>query len=138
MIAARNIHKRYGRTRVLCGVDLAADAGQIVAIVGENGCGKSTLLRVLAGAEAMEVGEIVRPASLGYCPQDSVLYPYLTPDEHFDLFGCGILAGGELWQFRSQAASPFRLRIAVDRLRGVVTPGVVRAAAPPSLAVTRR
>jgi 1-acyl-sn-glycerol-3-phosphate acyltransferase len=37
--------------------------------------------------------------------------------------------GGEMWQFVIAGVSPFRLRIALDRLRGVVTPGVPRAPA---------
>lgn len=87
VIAASDVHKRFGRRRVLQGVDFAADAGKLVAILGENGSGKSTFLRILAGAMRMDRGSLERPSSFGYCPQDQVLYPYLTSDEHFDLFG---------------------------------------------------
>ena len=48
-IQAVNITSAYGRKRVLCGVNLSADAGQCVGIVGTNGCGKSTLLNILSG-----------------------------------------------------------------------------------------
>jgi ABC-type multidrug transport system ATPase subunit len=80
------VHKRYGRRRVLRGASFEACAGQVVAILGENGSGKSTLLRILARTEKLDAGRVECRAPLGYCPQDSVLYPYLTIDEHLELF----------------------------------------------------
>jgi ABC-type multidrug transport system ATPase subunit len=85
---AEGIRKRYGRLAVLAGASFEAHAGQLVAILGENGSGKSTLLRILAGRERMDVGRITRRTAWGFCPQEAALYPYLTPDEHFELFGC--------------------------------------------------
>ncbi len=86
LLAAEDVCKRYGRRRVLRGASFEACAGQLVAILGENGSGKSTLLRILAGAENMDAGRVERRAPLGYCPQDCVLYPHLTIDEHLELF----------------------------------------------------
>ena len=57
-IQAVNITSAYGRKRVLCGVNLSADAGQCVGIVGTNGCGKSTLLNILSGLRKADSGEI--------------------------------------------------------------------------------
>jgi ABC-type multidrug transport system ATPase subunit len=88
VLHAEDVHKSYGRKHVLRGVSFDANAGQLVAILGENGSGKSTLLRILAGTDDADRGSIERNGRLGYCPQDQVLYPYLTIDEHIELFGC--------------------------------------------------
>ncbi len=87
-ISADDVHKSYGRKHVLRGVTFEAHAGQLVAILGENGSGKSTLLRILAGSDDADRGRVERSGRIGYCPQDHVLYPYLTIDEHLELFAC--------------------------------------------------
>jgi ABC-type multidrug transport system ATPase subunit len=86
ILAAENVHKSYGRKHVLCGASFEAREGELVAILGENGSGKSTLLRILAGSDDLDRGRVVRNGAIGYCPQEHVLYPYLTIDEHLELF----------------------------------------------------
>ena len=48
-LAARALHKRYGRTEALAGVDLEVGEGQLVGLLGPNGAGKSTLVKIACG-----------------------------------------------------------------------------------------
>jgi ribose transport system ATP-binding protein len=54
----RGVHKRFGATRALEGVDLAVGAGEVHALVGENGAGKSTLMKILSGAHRPDRGQM--------------------------------------------------------------------------------
>jgi len=54
----RGVHKRFGATQALGGVDLAVRGGEIYALVGENGAGKSTLMKVLSGAVRPDRGQM--------------------------------------------------------------------------------
>jgi putative ABC transport system ATP-binding protein len=62
MILAEGLVREYtaaGRTlTVLSGVDLAVDAGEIVAVVGPSGSGKTTLLGLLAGLDRPTCGSV--------------------------------------------------------------------------------
>jgi ABC-type multidrug transport system ATPase subunit len=86
VLEARDVHKAYGRHRVLNGADLTVRPGQLVAVVGENGAGKSTLLRILAGTLAADRGEVRLAGTLGYCPQDPVVNDNLTVGQHLRYF----------------------------------------------------
>ena len=81
------IWPRRRRLPVLRGADLALRRGEVVGLVGENGSGKSTLMKILVGSLARDAGTIEREGSLGYCPQEPILYERLPCDGHFELFG---------------------------------------------------
>ncbi|MGH3202794.1 MAG: sugar ABC transporter ATP-binding protein [Streptosporangiaceae bacterium] len=68
-VEAAGIHKRFGSTRALHGVDLRLQPGRCLGLVGRNGAGKSTLVSILSGLYEPDAGEVRldgRPApSLG-------------------------------------------------------------------------
>jgi len=57
MIIGKNIHKHYGNTTVLKGVNLQVDKGEIVAIVGPSGAWKTTLLQILGTLDKPDTRE---------------------------------------------------------------------------------
>ncbi|MFJ3264369.1 amino acid ABC transporter ATP-binding protein [Pseudomonas sp. NPDC086581] len=59
MIRIQSLHKSYGSTRVLEGIDLSVESGQVVCLIGPSGSGKSTLLRCINGLETYEGGDIL-------------------------------------------------------------------------------
>ncbi len=59
LIVATKVTKRYGRKRVLNGVDLMVPQGQVMALLGANGAGKSTLMRIISGLTKPDRGEVV-------------------------------------------------------------------------------
>lgn len=58
VIEIRNLHKSYGDLDVLKGVDLTAQRGHVVSLIGSSGSGKSTLLRCCNLLEDSQDGEI--------------------------------------------------------------------------------
>jgi simple sugar transport system ATP-binding protein len=57
-VAARGIHKSFGSTRALRGVDLALAPGRCLGLVGRNGAGKSTMVSILSGLQRPDAGEV--------------------------------------------------------------------------------
>jgi len=58
ILRVHGIHKRFGRLEVLRGVDLVLNAGEIVALVGENGSGKSTVVQCIARTYSPDRGTV--------------------------------------------------------------------------------
>lgn len=92
-ITITDVHKRFGETTVLRGVNLELPQGSVLALLGPSGCGKTTLLRLIAGFDPLEQGRIafddrtiaspriyVPPErrGIGYVPQEGTLFPHLT------------------------------------------------------------
>ncbi|MDX2291932.1 MULTISPECIES: ABC transporter ATP-binding protein [Streptomyces] len=53
-----DVHKEYGDTKALDGLDLEIRAGEAVAVMGPSGCGKSTLLNMVAGLDRPTSGTV--------------------------------------------------------------------------------
>lgn len=99
-LTLRNIHKSFGQTAVLSGIDLDVADGEFAVIVGPSGCGKSTLLRIIAGLEDIHTGSVtigetdvtLRPPSergIAMVFQSYALYPHMTVYENMS-FGMKI------------------------------------------------
>ena len=115
----QHIHKRFGATYALRGVDLSVHAGEVHALIGENGAGKSTLMKVLSGAHAPDEGRMwldgrryvprnplhARNSGVAMIYQELSLAPHLSVMENI-LLGIEPTAGPLVrWsQMRRQAA----------------------------------
>jgi sn-glycerol 3-phosphate transport system ATP-binding protein len=82
------IVKSFGAVRVLHGIDLVLQDGEMIVIVGASGCGKSTLLRIVAGLERSTGGTVLiddrdvtalEPAArdIAMVFQNYALYPHM-------------------------------------------------------------
>jgi ABC-type polar amino acid transport system ATPase subunit len=58
MITIRGLVKNHGALRVLNGVDLAVERGEVAVVIGPSGGGKSTLLRCINGLELFQEGSV--------------------------------------------------------------------------------
>lgn len=96
VIRARDIEKTYGSwlpftrsVHVLDGADLTVNESELLGIVGGNGSGKSTLMKILVGVLDRDAGSVDRRGTIGWCPQETLLYDRLTVRETMRLFGSG-------------------------------------------------
>ena len=82
-----NINKAFGKHIVLKDLSLELGSPYLCGIVGENGSGKTTLLKIIVGVWKPDRGKVTIHGRLGYCPQETLLFPQLTVNEHFRYFG---------------------------------------------------
>lgn len=94
----KSLNKKYGKRHVLENLNITAESGEIIGLVGENGAGKSTLLKILATLSKPENGEIYLNGKeykkyfktlrkiIGYVPQDIAVWEDLTVIENMQFF----------------------------------------------------
>jgi polyether ionophore transport system ATP-binding protein len=98
-IVVSGLHKSYGSTHALDGLDLDVATGEVHGFLGPNGAGKSTTIRVLLGLLRGDEGDVSLLGGdpwhdaaklhrrLAYVPGDVNLWPNLTGGEVIDLLG---------------------------------------------------
>src|SRR5512147_1020899 len=88
-VTIRAVHKHFGSTHVIRGVDISIADGEFCVLVGPSGCGKSTLLRMIAGLEEITAGEIAigdkvvnevapKERDIAMVFQNYALYPHMN------------------------------------------------------------
>lgn len=76
LLKANEITKAFGENKVLKGVNIEVDKGEVLSIIGPSGSGKSTLLRILTGLETKDSGEIEINGTTGLVFQQFNLFPH--------------------------------------------------------------
>ncbi|MEV0090138.1 ABC transporter ATP-binding protein [Streptomyces sp. NPDC050738] len=98
-ITVSGLHKSFGRTHALDGLDLSVETGEVHGFLGPNGAGKSTTIRVLLGLLRADSGAaqllgrdpwsdaVELHRRLAYVPGDVSLWRNLSGGEVIDLYG---------------------------------------------------
>jgi urea transport system ATP-binding protein len=98
MLKIHNLSAAYGQSQVLHNIDISAQAGEIVALVGRNGMGKSTLMKSLIGVMPARSGRILIDGTelnglpsyervargLAYVPQGRQIFGTMTVKENIE------------------------------------------------------
>ncbi len=96
-IEVSGLHKKFGRTTALAGLDLQVEQGTVAGFLGPNGSGKSTTIRILlgllksdGGSATLLGGDPWRDAvdlhrRIAYVPGDVSLWPNLTGGQAIDI-----------------------------------------------------
>ena len=97
ILSVKNIHKSYGKEKVLKGISFEIKEPQIIALIGPNGSGKSTLLNIITNLLSANSGEVTILGKtnkdpnvfreISYMQDNSVLYDYLTGYDHLQFIG---------------------------------------------------
>jgi len=96
LLQLSSVETYIGGSRILRGVDLEVNAGEVVALMGRNGVGKTTTLKSITGVLPVRAGTILfdgQPldkmsidararAGIGYVPQGRDIFPHLTIEEN--------------------------------------------------------
>nr|BFD83622.1 ABC transporter ATP-binding protein [Streptomyces sp. Xyl84] len=113
------LHKTFGRTPALNGLDLTVAAGEVHGFLGPNGAGKSTTIRVLLGLLRADAGTarvlgrdpwadaVEAHRRIAYVPGDVTLWRNLSGGEVIDLYGR--LRGGLDARRRAELVERFEL-----------------------------
>ncbi len=103
IINIENLHKKFGKKRVLNGVDIKVREGEVYGVFGKNGAGKSTLFKLILGLIVPTEGEILidgkkvgkaRNISVGYLPENVSIYSYLSVENNIKV--AALSAGVEI------------------------------------------
>ena len=99
VIHIENLHKAFGSTKALDGLNLEVGQGEVMGFLGPNGSGKSTTIRVLMGLLRHDAGHVELLGRdpwddavelhrrIAYVPGDVNLWPGLSGGETIDLLG---------------------------------------------------
>lgn len=93
MIEVKEIHKNFGRKKVLQGVSFTIEKGQITCLIGVNGVGKTTILNSIMNLTPIKKGNILidgktwSPAiynKIAFIPDAAIMLPSMTIEEAMD------------------------------------------------------
>ena len=128
---------RRPKVRAVNDISFTVNPGEVFGLLGPNGSGKSTTLKMLLGLLYPTSGQlrvlgrsprdVKTKARIGYLPEESYLYPYLTSKETLTFYGMLFdLPAGERRERLEQLFQMIGLRHARDRQVGEFSKGMAR------------
>lgn len=96
LLAANNLHKAYKKRRILEGVSLSVNSGDVVGLLGPNGAGKTTCFYMVVGLVKPDKGSIILDdtditsypmhvrarSGVGYLPQEASVFRQLSVSQN--------------------------------------------------------
>jgi len=111
MLELSSVNSAYGRAHILYDLNLSAERGEVVVLLGRNGAGKSTTLKTVIGLVRPLAGEIrfdgrrierlepyqIARLGLGYVPEDRRIFTDLSVMENLEVGRQAPRAGAPQW-----------------------------------------
>jgi len=111
VLQVKDIYTSYGESRILFGLSLSVDEGEVVTLLGRNGVGKTTTLRSIMGLTPPESGSItfmgeeiagkrayqVAQLGIGLVPEDRRIFPNHTVRENLEVAEKLSPSGTKVW-----------------------------------------
>lgn len=132
-IQMRKLHKQYGKTIAIRGIDLDVQQGELFGLIGPDGAGKTTLFNILGGVMEATAGKahiLGLPARdarnhTGYLTQQFSLYPDLSVEENINYSaGLRLVPENQLAARRCKYLTLMQLNPFGDRLAGQLSGGM--------------
>lgn len=99
VLTIHNLSKRFGKQKIIDGLDLAVPEGSVFGFIGKNGAGKTTTMKMVLGLlrpesgtiqvcnEPVRFGQTKSNQFTGYLPDVPEFYPYMTAVQYLKLCG---------------------------------------------------
>lgn len=98
ILEIKNVSKKYGKRKIIDGLSLKVEEGQIYGFLGPNGAGKTTTIKMITGLVSLDSGNILinnydikkdykkAMENVGAIVESPDLYDYLTGKENINMF----------------------------------------------------
>lgn len=137
MLEVDSIEAGYGQARILFGMSLKIDTGEVVTLIGRNGMGKTTTIRTILGLLPLTSGEIrfggarisgqapfrIARLGIGLVPEGRQVFPTLSVGENLVCVAANRLGRAPAWNLERVFSIFPRLKERVNQLANTLSGG---------------